>query len=164
MRPDVCLRKVCISSACCANQTGAMWRHLKFQSSCCVNNSISAKFSMGCYGCNAAAYAADAVCMPAIACHSPPVSAMAADGVQSIGQIGSISSSLIPSPKPGVRSNAAASPSVPRATPPFDAYSQGSFNYSLLNPFYEISGSTVTTTCSGAGESFWAHVPAANLT
>ncbi|WIA21649.1 hypothetical protein OEZ85_000822 [Tetradesmus obliquus] len=69
---------------------------------------------------------------------------------QGIGNLGSISSSLIPSPKPGVRSNAAASTSVPRAAPPFDAYSQGSFNYSLLNPFYEISGSTVTTTCSGA--------------
>lgn len=102
--------------------------------------------------------------MLAITCLPSPATGMAANAAQGIGNLGSISSSLIPSPKPGVRSNAAASTSVPRAAPPFDAYSQGSFNYSLLNPFYEISGSTVTTTCSGAGEAFSAHMHAANLT
>jgi hypothetical protein len=75
------------------------------------------------------------------------------DDMQGIGRLGSVDASLIPNPKPGLRSNAASTPSTPTAAPPFDAYSQGSLNYPLLNRFFERDGYTpVSYSCSGAGK------------
>jgi hypothetical protein len=76
----------------------------------------------------------------------------AAAAMQGIGNLGSVDSSLIPSPKPSLRSNAASTPSMPAAEAPFDAYSQGRLTYDLLDPFFERSNYTpVDYTCTGAG-------------
>jgi hypothetical protein len=73
--------------------------------------------------------------------------------MQGIGKLGRIPASLIPNPKPGLRSNAAANLFVPAAAAPYDAYSQGRLAYPLLDPFYERENyKPVSSNCSGAGE------------
>jgi hypothetical protein len=75
--------------------------------------------------------------------------------VQGVGRLGRIPSGLVPTPKPGIRSNAAANTSTPTAVAPFDAYSQGSLTYPLMNRFYERADyKRLDVSCAqtGAGE------------
>jgi hypothetical protein len=70
---------------------------------------------------------------------------------QSIRQQSGLDSSLLPNPKPGITSIAASMPPKAAAAAPYDAYSQGSLSYPLLEPYFEKSGNVVPKNCSGAG-------------